>query len=300
MQALLDKVGVNSWTEYWVFRTAPTASPERRAAVAEAAKELELAIERQERIEQLAASDEVHLELDVTLNRIRKEAKDHLGAVVPKDLGAALNGLIDQVESPEWLAALNDLRDVLASNDLRPPYGYEPDEILGWTASWLEAEARLQESGDLDSDRSPEEMESLKQELARAEEHLLRHRRALIRIERAEKAARAASDRLERLQLQMAERETRSGPSTADDVIAFIQPVLDRVALDTEGSIPVVVTGSMPGLDGREMEILMSELEKMAQSMQIIVVTTRTEAINWAGEVGLRRAVLCNGAFGAA
>ncbi|MDH5522263.1 MAG: hypothetical protein OEZ14_17210, partial [Acidimicrobiia bacterium] len=206
MKALLDKVGVNSWTEYWVFRTAPTASAERRAAVADATKELELAVERQERIEQLAASDQVYLELDVSLNRIRKEAKQHLGAVVPKDLGAALKGLIDEVESPEWLAALNDLRDVLASNDLRPPYGYEPDEILGWTASWLEAEARLQESGDLDAGRAPEEIESLKVELARAEEHLLRHRRALIRIERAEKSAQAASDRLERLQLQMAER----------------------------------------------------------------------------------------------
>lgn len=299
MQALLDKVGVNSWTEYWVFRTAPTASPERRAAVADATKVLELAVERQERVEQLAASDHVYLELDMSLNRIRKEAKQHLGAVVPKDLGAALKGLIDEVESPEWLAALNDLRDVLASNDLRPPYGYEPDEILGWTGSWLEAEARLQESADLDAGRTPEETESLKQELARAEEHLLRHRRALIRIERAEKSARAASDRLERLQLQMAERETRSGPTTADDVIAYVRPVLDRVSLDTGGSVPVVLTGSMPDLDGREMEILMSELEELAQNVQIIVVTTRTEAINWAGEVGLRRAVLCNGAAGA-
>ncbi len=300
MQALLDKVGVNSWTEYWVFRTAPTASAERRAAVADAANELELAIERQQRLEQLAATDEVYLELDVSLNRIRKEAKEHLGAVVPIDLGVALRGLIEEVESPEWLAALNDLRDVLASNDLRPPYGYEPDEILGWTASWLEAEARLQESRNLDADRTPEELANLKQELARAEEHLLRHRRALIRIERAEKSAQAASDRLERLQLQMAERETRASPSTADDVIAFIRPVLDRVSNDTGGSIPVVVTGSMPDLDGREMEILMSELEKIAQNVQIIVVTTRTEAINWAGEVGLRRAVLCNGAAGAA
>ncbi|MDH3300083.1 MAG: hypothetical protein OES24_06215 [Acidimicrobiia bacterium] len=298
MQALLDKVGVNSWTEYWVFRTAPTASAERRATVAEATKELELAIERQQRVEQLAASDQVYLELDVSLNRIRKESKEYLGAVVPKDLGAALKGLIDEVESPEWLAALNDLRDVLASNDLRPPYGYEPDEILGWTASWLEAEARLQESGDEDSNRGAEELESLKQELARAEEHLLRHRRALIRIERAEKSARAASERLERLQLQMAERQTRTAPSTADDVIAFIRPVLDRVSLDAGESIPVVVTGSMPDLDAREMQILMSELEKTAENVQIIVVTNRTEAISWAGEVGLRRAVLCNGVSG--
>ncbi len=297
-QALLDKVGVNSWTEYWVFRTAPTASAERRAAVAEATTELELAIERQQRIEQLASSDQVHLELDVLLNRIKKEAREHLGAVVPKDLGAALKGLIREVESPEWLAALNDLRDVLASNDLRPPYGYEPDEILGWTASWLEAEARLQESDDLDSHRSPEEIEGLEQELARAEEHLLRHRRALIRIERAEKAARAATERLERLQLQLTERQARSGPSTADDVVGFVRPVLDRISLDTGESVPVVITGSMPDLDGREMEILMSELEKMAQNVQVIVVTNRTEAINWAGEVGLRRAVLCSGTTG--
>jgi len=96
----------------------------------------------------------------------------------------------------------------------------------------------------------------------------------------------------------MAERQTRTAPSTADDVIAFIRPVLDRVSLDAGESIPVVVTGSMPDLDAREMQILMSELEKTAENVQIIVVTNRTEAISWAGEVGLRRAVLCNGVSG--
>lgn len=296
MQELLDKVGVASWTEYWVFQTAPTASTEKRAAVAEAAKELELALERQQRIEQTAASDEVYLELDVALNRIKKEVKEHLGAVVPNDLGAALQSLVNEVDNPEWVAALNELRDVLASNDLRPPYGYEPDEILGWTASWLEAEARLQEGGSLDdASRSPEEIEQVKQELVKAERYLLRHRRALIRIERAEAAAKASSDRLERLQLQLAERQTRSGPGTADDVIALVRPTIDRVHLDVGGSLPVIVTGSMPDLDGREMEILMSEFEQMAQKVQIVVVTTRTEAINWAGEVGLRRAGRSNG-----
>ncbi len=294
-QGLLDKVGVNSWTEYSVFRMSPTASPDKQAAVTEAAKELELAVERRQRVEQQAEADEVYLELDLLANRIKTEAKEHLGAVVPKDLGAALKSLVDEVESPEWLAALNDLRDVLASNDLRPPYGYEPDEILGWTASWLEAEARLQEGDNLDADRSAEETEQLKDELLRAEQYLLRHRRALIRIERAEKAAQASWDRLERLKLQMTERQTRSGPATADDVIAFVRPVIDRVSVDAGGSLPVIVTGSMPDLDGREMEILMSELEKMAQKVQIIVVTTRTEAINWAAEVGLKRAVLSNG-----
>ncbi len=299
-QALLRKVGVSSWTEYSMFRLAPTASPEKQAAVAEAKRSLELALERQQRAEQTAASDEIHLQLDVSLNRIRKEASEHLGAVVPKDLGAALRGLIDEVDNPEWLAALNNLRDVLASNDLRPPYGYEPDEILGWTASWLEAEARLQESGSEDVGHSAEEIDVLRQELARAEHHLLRHRRALVRIERAERAAKASSERLERLQLQLAERQTRSGPATADDVLALIRPTIDRVSVDAGGSLPVIITGSMSELNGREMEILMSEFEKMAQVVQLIVVTTRTEAINWAGEVGLRRAVLSKGVISAA
>jgi hypothetical protein len=44
------------------------------------------------------------------------------------------------------------------------------------------------------------------------------------------------------------------------------------------------------------MEILMAELETMAEKVQIIVMTTRTEAVTWANEVGLRRAVLSNGA----
>ena len=35
-QALLDKVGVNSWTEYSVFRMSPTASPEKQNSPAEA------------------------------------------------------------------------------------------------------------------------------------------------------------------------------------------------------------------------------------------------------------------------
>ncbi|MDH3293272.1 MAG: hypothetical protein OER95_03010 [Acidimicrobiia bacterium] len=300
-QALLDKVGVASWTEYSVFRMSPTASPEKAKAVADATKEYELARERLQRVEETAASDETYVELDVALAQIRKEARDVLGAVVPKDIGSALRGLINQVENPEWVVSLNDLRDVLASNDLRPPYGYEPDEILGWTSSWLEAEARLQDSsGDTGNGHSAEELDGLRQELAGAEQLLLRHRRALVRIERAEQAAQASSDRLERLRLQLVERSTRSVPTSADDIVALVQPAVSRVTSDAGCSLPIIVAGSMNGLDGREMEILMTELESLAQKVQIIVATNRPEAFTWANEVGLRRADLANGARSAA
>lgn len=293
--ALLNKVGVASWTEYSVFRMSPTASPEKQRAVAEAGKELQLAQERLQRVQEAASRDETNVELDVALGQIRKEARELLGAVVPKDIGAALRGLINQVENPQWVVALNDLRDVLASNDLRPPYGYEPDEILGWTSSWLAAEARLQESsGSDDEGHSDEELNELREELVTAEKYLLRHRRALVRIERAEQAAEASTDRLERLRLQMAERTTRSGPTTADDIVALVRPVISRATADAGGSLPVIVAGSMNGLDGGEMEILMTEFESLAQSVQIILVTTRPEAITWANEVGLRRADLAN------
>jgi hypothetical protein len=300
-QALLDKVGVASWTEYSVFRMAPTASPEKQKAVIEATKELELAEERLRRVEETASNDETYVELEIAVGQIRKEARELLGAVVPSDIGSALQGLINQVENPEWIVALNDLRDVLASNDLRPPYGYEPDEIMGWTSSWLEAEARLQESTD-PSDDGPttEELEELRGELATAEQYLLRHRRALVRIERAEKAAAASRDRLERLRLQLTERSARSGPTTADDIVALIQPVVTRVAADAGCSLPIIVAGTMNGLVSREIEILMTELEELAQKVQIIVVTSRPEAITWANEVGLRRADLANGAKAAA
>ena len=295
--ALLNKVGVASWTEYSVFRMSPTASPEKQSAVTEAGQELQLAQERLQRVEEAASKDETYIELDVALGQIRKEARELLGAVVPNDIGAALRGLINQIENPEWVVALNELRDVLASNDLRPPYGYEPDEILGWTSSWLDAEARLQESSSPTGDgRSDEELDEVREELAKAEQHLLRHRRALARIERAEQAAQTSSDRLERLRLQMIERSTRSGPTTADDIVALVRPAITRITADAGCSLPVIVAGSMNGLDGREMEILMTELESLAQAVQIILVTTRPEAITWANEVGLRRADLANGA----
>ena len=300
-QALLEKVGVASWTEYSVFRMSPTASPEKQQAVAAAAAILEKAQQNLARAEANAASDETYVELDLSLGQIRKEAQELLGAVVPKDIGAALRGLIGRVENPEWVVALNDLRDTLASNDLRPPYGYEPDEILGWTSSWLDAETRLQESsGPVDGGPSPEELETLRRELAVAEQHLLRHRRALVRIDRVEAAAQASADRLERLRLQMVERSTRSGPRTADDVVALVQPVIARVSDEAQCSLPVIVAGAMTGLDGPEMEILMTEFESLAQKVQIVLVTTRPEAITWANEVGLRRADLANGAKSAA
>ncbi len=295
-QELLNKVGANSWTEYSMMRMSPTVPPERQRAVDDANSDLSKAREELERATEAVASDRISVELSNEHEAIKAEARVHLGALVPSDIGEALTQLVDQTENPTWMSAFNELRDVLASNDLRPPYGHEPDEVLAWTKAWLRAEENIQ-GADADSMRpqSEAETEKIRHDLADAERYLIRHRRALARIERAELAAVASAERLARLEQQMEERSSAKSPRSAEDVLKQIRPLTDRAHNEIGGPIPFVIAGEVSELPGPEIEELMAGLEKLSDQVQVIVATTRPEASGWANEVGLKRAGLSAG-----
>lgn len=292
---LLDSVGVRSWTEYSMFRLSPTVPAERQAALDEAESELSVATLALDRAKDFQARDEVATRLQANLDRIKTDAKPYLGVLVPSDIGAALRQQISQVENPDWVRAVNDLRDVLSSNDLHPPYGFEPSEILGWTDSWLRAQESLDESGrppNSDEDRNVGELMA---QMTSARHSLVKHNRALSQIDRAERAAIRSAMRVRDLKNQVRVRSAEPEATTASQVYDMVKPVADRVLQEIKGSVPIAVVGDMAGLPDGEADLLMTRLESIAKQVQVIVVSGHGALPGWVDRAGMERASVVDG-----
>ncbi|MGH1488238.1 MAG: hypothetical protein ACRBK7_02400 [Acidimicrobiales bacterium] len=306
-QQLLDLVGVHSWTEYSVFRMSPTASPEKLAAVAKAEAELGVARQALEQAKTQVASDPLAVQLHHDLERLKTDCQPFLGVLVPNDIGAALREQIVQVENPDWVAAMNHLRDALSSNDIHHPYGLEPDEIVGWTDSWLRAEESFDTaqtndgtSGSSDSadssDAAPVAMDSngqprdLKAESEEVNRLLIRHNRALAQIDKAERAAVRSAIRVRALKQQLRVRSSGPEVSTAAAVLAMVAPVAEQVLRDVGGSLPLAIVGDMEDLPQGEVEAMMRALEEVATQVQVILVTPHEGIADWVRRAGLQRA----------
>ncbi len=305
LQALLDLVGVKSWTEYSVFRMAPVVSEDKLAAVRQAEDRLAAAEQALARAKTEQIEDPVAASLNEELEAIKVEGQPFLGVLVPSDIGAALREQIVSIDNPEWVAALNHLRDALSSNSLHPPYGLEPAEILGWTDSWLLAQESLDASADLEKTEQCEadhdEAEAARAELERAAElaslshALARHNRALTQIDRAERAAVRSAMRVRELKNQLRARSTGPDATTAAEVISMVAPVAEQVLADVGGSLPIAVIGELPGLQADQVDALMVAMEEIAEQVQVILVTGHAGVADWARRVGLERAASVEG-----
>ncbi len=297
-QALLDIVGVKSWTEYSVFRMSPTASPENLAVVAEAELALQQATQALQETRQREAGDPVVARLHQELERIKVDAQPYLGVLVPNDIGGALREQIVQVENPDWIRAANNLRDALSSNDLHPPYGLDPNELLGWTDSWLRAQESLDGASEV-PEPSPLDDPAASEEVAQQTEattrQLARHNRALIEIDRAERAAVRSAMRVRDLRNQLRTRSGGPEVTTAAAVLAMIAPVAEQILRDVGGSLPVAVVGDLAGLPEGEVEAMMGALEEVAQQVQVLLVTGHRGVATWVERAGLHRAFLAAG-----
>ena len=297
-RALLDLVGVRSWTEYSVFRLSPTVSADRLAAVAQAEAALQEARAGLDAARARQAGDPVAAELDDDLERIRAESQPFLGVLVPADVGAALREQIVPVENPDWTVALNHLRDALSSNDLHPPYGLEPQEILGWTDSWLRAQESLDEPADDEAEASARaearehDLLEVAETVANNSRRLARHNRALSQIEKAEQAAARSALRVRELEAQLQSRSSGPQITTAAEVLALVEPVAERVLDDVGGSLPIAVVGDMAGLAADEVEAMMGALEEVAERVQVLLVTDHGGITDWVLRAGLERASL--------
>jgi hypothetical protein len=306
-QELLALVGVRSWTEYSVFRMSPTASPEKLAAVAEAEAALAEAQRNLDQARAAVAADPISSRVQDDLERIKTDAQPFLGVLVPTDIGAALREQIVQVENPDWVSAMNNLRDALSSNDLNHPYGLEPDELLGWTDSWLRAEESLHTNHRpgglapavgseaeplLGPDGQPRDLEAEAEEINRL---LIRHNRALAQIDKAERRAVRSAMRVRVLKKQLRARTTGGQVTTAAAVLAMVAPVAEQVLRDVGGSLPLAVVGDMADLPPAEVEAMMGALEEVSSQVQIVLVTQNEAVSEWVRRVGLQRAAHATG-----
>ena len=291
---LLAKVGVESWTEYTMSRMSSSVPADKLAAVKEAELNLDVSKLACERAKSYQAGDAVSGELADELESIQAEAEPYLGPTIPADIGTALAAQVSSSENPDWTGALDDLRQVLSSNDLRPPHGFEPSEILGWADSWLRAEESIDSSNE--SDQHAEDEEDPAERTRNVYLGLARHKRALTRIGLAERAALQSAIRVRDLKKQLQARSTTAEPTTAAEVLAMIAPVAEQILSEVGGSIPVAVVGELAAVSDPEIDPMMRAIEEVAKQVQVIMVTTNERVIEWVGQVGLERASLASGA----
>ena len=272
--------------------------PEDKLQAVEAAERgLSEARDHLEKARAERVDDEVTASLRDELGAIKTDCQPYLGVLVPSDIGTALRAQLRMVENPGWIEALNRLRDVLASNDLHPDVGFEPEEVLGWTDAWLRAQESMPQT-DLPPPVPASDHQAtaeLRLELDAEITCLVRHDRALARIDRAERDAARSVLRVQRLRTQLAERADGPAPTTAAEVLAIVEPVAEQVIDDVGGSLPVAVVGQLENLPGPEVQLLMESLERLADRVQIVVVSTNPAIGEWAGRVGLERADLRSG-----
>ena len=281
MAALLAKVGVESWTAYTVYRTSPAASPEQlkvldgaRAGVADAEAHLADMQADQD-------NDRRYCELAEKTKRLRQETRKHLGLMLPSDPAKALGELAIERENQDWVAAMGRLEQLLDENRIGLNDKGAKDPAVRRAETWLEAQRQGQ--GSLDA-------AAVERQVDKARGVLDRHHRALTRITRAEEAAAAAAIALAQLQEQLAAR-TAATSNTVEGLLAYVEPIATQVAIEAEGSLPIAVIGDLDGMDDVDLGRLLDRLSELSEGLQVLVITDRPAAREWARSIGLDRAM---------
>ena len=288
---LLARVGVESWTEYTLDRVAPSPAPGKMEAARAAAKALATAEELLDEARSRLATDELTSQLNDAEDAIRAAARQHLGYLLPADVGAALEELVVEKPNPEWLLAVKALSDLLPTIDApsvesaTSPVPVEPGpddaaSVVTAAERWLET--RRRERADIDFDR-------LRADLQEAEQHLARHERALPRLGRAEAAVKASRRRLAGLEELVAARGAHDS-GAVDAVLGAIAPIAAQIEQEVAGSVPIAVLGRFDALGDQAARELMDALEQHANSLQILVISEHPAIGSWAEEAGLDRA----------
>ncbi|MEL7157802.1 MAG: hypothetical protein AAFN30_14540, partial [Actinomycetota bacterium] len=277
---LLAVVGVDSWTAYTVYRTSPTVPPAKEAALAAARTTLADAEQHLSEMQARSEQDPVRLRLMAEEEVLRDEARAFLGMMLPRDLAPALAELVVRTANPEWEPTVEGLARALAG------FGVTIDDPTDPVALQTEAVAVLAHDGD-----SFDARHELLADHEQATSAFDGHRRAVDRLEQAEAAATQATLGLARLEEQL----MACGVSDAggvDAVLTMIEPIATQVALEGNGSLPVILHGDLPVSAEAEAERLMTRLSALSAQIQIIVVSSRSSVTAWANAVGLDKAMI--------
>lgn len=286
MEALLAKVGVESWTAYTVYRTDPVAPAARIEAAAQARRAVDEAEANLAETKAELETDAVSRQLNQELLDIRAAARAHLGLMLPPDLGRALRELVVEKANPAWQAAVASLRQSLDSVD-DPPDGVDASAddvavLVAGAGRWLAA----MEAADRDRDD-----ETFQADLARARRDVDRHRRAMARLPRAEAAATASEAELNRLRTE-AGRRSAGEPLDLETLLARVAAVATQVAVDARGSLPMVIVGAFAGLADDELDQVLDRCRQLSGGLQVVVVSDRASARRWAEAAGLGQALV--------
>ena len=284
LNAILNKVSLPTFTAYAMYRLSPTPPPEKQAALHACHAKVARAKADVEEAKAELSIDPQARNLEIELAALKEEVAEIMGAVLPEDLGSALEAQVTERENPHWIEALSRLYDALQEVDAGIPETMEPEDLPKWAQDWADVtEVRARESAGVAPEDLPAQIEL-------AERSLRRHAKAMARIDHMDVLAEGAAARVEQLEQQI--RHTESGGTpTAEQILEQLVPLLERINSQSGVSVPVVVKGEFPDLDGDEVEALLYSLEAFTQHFQIIVLTDRVRAHQWAKSVGLERAV---------
>ncbi len=286
MEALLAKVGQTTYANYVMYRLDPQPSAEHGALVQSAEMSVDNARTRADDARAVLANDDVAFDLKRDYDEIKDEARVHLGPMLPEDLGSALAGFVNETTNPEWLEGMSVLGNELlrAGADSAAIEEVAPEDLSQIAEQWLR-NAHM----DLDAMREGPNHSELEYALELAEARFTRHARAMSRIDRMEAKAAESNAKVADMTAQIARAE--SGESSQASVVETIRTVADRIRSEAGAAAPLVLDGDFSGMNDGEVEFLLTELEALTKEMQIIVVSNRPMAGQWAQGAGLRRAL---------
>jgi hypothetical protein len=286
LAALLGKVGVPTYTGYAMYRLNPTASPEKMAEVELAEARVVAAQQELDESRSSLEIDQVAADLNTQFDGVKAKAREHLGPMLPSDLGSALAKLVVETDNPAYFDALRELYDLSEAENIPFPDGLEPAQMPEAVANWVVYQETQLKNGPVVDEKQ------LRTDLEKAEVRLDRHARAMGRIDRLEAKSEGSATRVREIEDQI-ERMTTGANMSAQGVLEAIAPLIHRIRGENDGSVPVVLAGQFTDLADEEVGVLMDQLEAVAQEHQLIVLTDRRAASSWASAAGLRRA-LCS------
>ncbi len=283
MAKILSQIGLPTYTAYAMHRLNPQAPPEKQAVLHAAIAAVQRAEADLTEAKAELSLDPVTRELEYDRAEVAEEAKKHLGAVLPEDLGAALKAQVTERENPLWIEGLRKLYDALHEVGSGIPETMDPADLPQWATEWIElTELAAREQAGIAPDDIDDQLKS-------AEDSLRRHARAMARIDQMEAKAEETSRKAQHLELQIARaaEPTRAGAAEALDNLL---PQLERINASSGSSVPIILSGQFGQLTDGEVEDLLFSLEAFTEHFQLIVVTERNIAQDWASTVGLERA----------
>ncbi len=283
LQKILDRVGLPTYTAYAMYRMNPKPPPAKQAALHAANAVVARNKAELEEARAELSLDPVTRELEEDRAGINDEAAEYLGRVLPDDLGPVLETNVVERENPLWIEGLTKLYDALTQAGSGIPENMDPADLPQWAEEWIEITERdARERAGI----APDDIED---QIAAAEDSLRRHAKAMARIDQMEAGAEQSAHKAQHLELQIA-RSQQSVRASAAEALDYILPHLERIHGNAGTSVPIVLTGQFGELTDDEVEDLLFSLEAFTEHFQLIVVTERDRAQQWASSVGLERA----------